>query len=244
MIGEQWLAVAALAAGLGLLGGCKAAVPPPVPAPALAGAEQALAALERRDAETRTLTATFELMVRGADGSAESTRGAVVVERPDRLRLQIFSLGFVTVYDYTVDGDRYRVRRPLERLEGVGRFGAAPRDASGALGEDLRPLFLRRGRLDEAQVVDAGTRYRVIVPDPAGTREIDVGKQGGRVEHETLYADGRRRVEIDYEDYRPVDGGMLPFTIRVAYPLRAVSLVIEVEHYTRNRPVDPGLFRF
>jgi hypothetical protein len=243
MIGEQWPAVAALAAGLGLLGGCKAAAPP-VPAPAVAGAEQALAALERRDAETRTLTATFELTVRGPDGSAESSRGAVVVERPDRLRMQIFSLGFVTVYDYTVDGDRYRVRRPLERFEEVGRFGEALREASDALGEDLRPLFLNRGRLDEARVVDAGPRYRVIVPDPAGTREIDVAKQWGRVERETLYVEGRRRIEIDYGDYRPVDGSMLPFTIRVAYPLKAVSLVIEVEHYTRNPPVDPGLFRF
>jgi hypothetical protein len=244
MIGGRCrLAVAALASGLGVMGGCRAAPLRP-PAPALAGAEQALAVLERRDADTRTLTATFEVAVHRADGSAESSRGAVVVERPDRLRLQIFSLGLVTAYDYTVDGDRYRVRRPLDRVEEVGRFDEAPRPARGALGEDLRPLFLRRGRLAEARVEDRGARYRVIVPELAGTREIDVAKQGGRVEHEALYGERGRQVEIDYEDYRPVDGSALPFTIRVVYPVEALSLLIEVERYTRNQPVDPSFFRF
>lgn len=227
---------------LGLLAACATA--PPAPPRALTGAAQVVSALERREAGTRTFTATFDVALRRADGSAESSRGAVSVARPDRLRLQIFSLGFLTAYDLTVDGERFRVRRPLEGLEETGRLGELPK-AGGGLGEALRPLFLPRGRLAEARVLDAGERYRVIVPGPGGgRREIEVAKRSGRVEHETVYAGGRRRLEIDYGDYRSVDGEALPFAIRVADPVESVSLEIEVGHYTRNEPVDPGLFRF
>jgi hypothetical protein len=238
----QGLVAAALGCVVGLLAGCAAA--PPAPVRRLTGSEQVVAALERHERETRTFTATFDLASRGADGVTESSRGAVTVSRPDRLRLQIFSLGFVTVYDFTVDGARYRVRRPLEGVDEIGRFGESGSTA-GTLGEALRPLFLREENLPEARVVDAGEYYRVVIPDLGGERrEIDVAKESARVEHEALYADGRARLEIDYADYRSVEGAALPFTIRVRYPQKAISLAIEVRNYTRNEPVDAGLFRF
>lgn len=237
--------LAATAIGLALALGAGCAARPPAPGPALAGADEVRALLARRTRETATMTATFRLALHRADGAAETSRGAVVVVRPDRLRLQIFSFGVMTAYDYTAAGDRYRVRRPLEGVDRVGRFGEpAPGDAA-ALGEDLRPLFLLAAPADSARVDDAGERYRVTLADPGGRREIEVSKRDGRVERETLYgAAGEPRLAVQYGDYRAVDGFAMPFAIRVRDPGRATTLAIDVQRYTRNLPVDPKLFEF
>lgn len=245
MTARAQLAVAAIGLGLVLAPGCEPRARPPAPPVAATGAQEVRALLARRTSETKTMTATFKLELRRADGAAESSRGAVVVVRPDRLRLQIFSFGVMTAYDYTVAGDRYRVRRPLEGVDRIGRFGEPPAGDPSGLGEDLRPLFLPAAPVDSARVEDAGERYRVTLAEQGGRREIDVSKQDGRVELERLYAaGGEPRLAVEYGDYRAVDGFAMPFAIRVRYPAKAVMLVIDVQRYTRNQPVDPRLFEF
>jgi hypothetical protein len=221
--------------------GChRAAVAPPAPAAEVRGAGDARRLLADQERETRTLTALFKLTFRRGDGAAESSRGALVVARPDRLRLQIFSFGMITAYDYTVNGDRYRVRRPLERVDHVGRFGEDAQNAEDALGADLRPLFLRTGDFSKATVSETPDAFVVR----SGDRTIEIAKAVGRVTRETIAVDGKPAIVTEYGDYRPVDGFPMPFTIRVAYPAKAATLVIDVERYTRNRPVDDSLFRF
>ncbi len=243
MSARRQLAAAALALGLALTAGC--ARRPPAPPAAVAGADEVRALLARRIGETATMTATFQLELIRSDGSRESGRGAVVVVRPDHLRLQIFSFGVMTAYDYTVAGDRYHVRRPLEGVDRIGRFGEPAAGEPAALGEDLRPLFLLEAPADSARVDDAGERYHVALAGPGGRRELYVSKQDGRVEIETLYgADGAPRLAVEYGDYRAVDGFAMPFAIRVRYPARATTLSIDVQRYTRNQPVEPKLFEF
>jgi len=227
--------------------GCHRAVTKPS-APAQAGMirtiAEALAVLDRRESSTQTLTATFRLTVHRADGGEESSRGAVVVARPDRLRLQIFALGVMTAYDYTANGDRYRARRPLDGKQSVGRFSERVTDPADALGEDLRPLFL--GAVDRAgaAVRDADDRWIVAVPTATGRRDIEIAKQDGRVLREALREDGRERLVIEYADYRDVDGAAMPFTITVSIPEKQLRVAIEVARYTRNQPVEPQLFEF
>ena len=218
--------------------GChRAAVAPPAPAAEMRGAADARRLLADQERETRTLTALFKLAFRRGDGAVDSSRGALVVSRPDRLRLQVFSFGMLTAYDYTVNGERYRVRRPLERVDHVGRFGE---DAEDALGADLRPLFLRTGDFSEATVSETPDAFVVR----SGDRMIEIAKHGGRVARETIAIGGKPAIVTDYGDYRPVDGFAMPFTIRVTYPAKAATLAIDVERYTRNQPVDDSLFRF
>lgn len=241
MRGSCHLALAVLASAL--LAGCSLKPPAAAPGAGADRADQARAVVERRAAQSRTLTATFTLEVRRKEGPAEKSRGAVVVVRPDRLRLQIFSFGVMTAYDFTVAGERYHVRRPLEGIDVVGRFGDAGSRGAIDLGEDLRPLFLAPSMAD-ADVEDAGDRYRVTAREPSGRREIDVDKRGGRIVAERLFAKDEPRIAIEYGDYRAVAGLEMPFSIRVRYPQKAVEVAITVGRYTRNQPVDPKLFEF
>ena len=224
---------------------CQPAARPPTPATPAAVRSDAQAAevVAARDVDSRTLRATFKLVVRKPDGSEEATRGAVVVVRPDRLRLQIFSFGVVTAYDYTANGDRYRIREPLSGGQRIGRFSDAadPRDA---LGDDLRPLFLPGAPRGASAVRDGGDRYLVTVQSSPGRRVAEVAKRSGVIERETILAREVPVLVIDYGDFRDVDGVSMPFRIAVSVPGRGVALSIVVTSYERNAPVDGALFEF
>ncbi len=235
----------ALAAVLGLLAGCFARAPKPsAPAPAIATDHEARGIVEERSRQTHTLTATFDIEMHAADGKSEKNRGAVVVARPDHLRLQVFTFGVMTAYDFTVAGERYRVRRPLEGLDRTGRFGDAASRGTVDLGQDLRPLFLLADAKGATRIEDAGDHFRVTLAEPGGGRAVDVRKSDGRIVAESLLAADGPRVAIEYSDFRPVDGYPMPFSITVRYAKTAVVVKIAVRSYTRNQPVDPKLFEF
>ena len=224
--------------------GCHRVVRAPVPQAAIHSAADALAVVERRELDTRTLTATFKIVLRRPDGAEEASRGAVVVARPDRLRLQIFSFGVMTTYDFTANGDRFRVRTPFAGQR-IGRFGEPPvQGGDDALGGDLRPLFLGAWEVGRAKIADRGERVAVSIPEAGGQRDVEVSKRDGRIVRETLFDGETETLMIEYDDYRDVDGAPLPFAITVTVPSKRVSLAIEVARYTRNESVDPKLFEF
>jgi hypothetical protein len=239
---RQRLLLAALLAATA----CRPAARPAAPAvPAAVQTDaQAAAIVAARDVDARTLRATFKLVVHRADGSEEATRGAVVVAPPDRLRLQIFSFGVVTAYDYTANGDRYRIREPLSGGQRIGRFGDADADEGGALGDDLRPLFLTTAPSGSATVRDGGDRYLVTVQSARGRRVVEVAKRSGEIVRETVFVREVPELIIDYGDFRDVDGVSMPFAIDVSVPGRRGALSIVVTRYERNAPVDGALFEF
>jgi hypothetical protein len=225
---------------------CRPAVRPPAPAGpvAIQSEAQAAAIVAARDVDARTLRATFKLVVHRADGSEEATRGAVVVARPDRLRLQIFSFGVVTAYDYTANGDRYRIREPLSGGQRIGRFSDVAADEREALGDDLRPLFLSAVPSEAATVRDSGDRYLVTVQSSRGRRVAEVAKRSGAIVRETVFVRDVPELVIDYGDFREVDGVSMPFAVDVRVPGRRGALSIVVTHYERNVSVDGALFEF
>jgi hypothetical protein len=223
---------------------CHQPVRPPAPPTALSSGAAAVAVVAARDAGARTLRATFKLVLHRPDGSVEASRGAVVVARPDRLRLQIFSFGVLTAYDYTASGDRYRIREPLNGEQRIGSFHDALSGENDALGDDLRPLFLAATPSGAPTVHDGADRYLVTVPSPAGRRVVEVGKGSGAIERETVFVGNVPRLVIDYGDFRDVDGVSMPFAIDVTLPGRGIALAIAVTHYERNVPVDGGVFEF
>jgi hypothetical protein len=222
---------------------CHRAARPVVPTAALQSGADAAAIVAARDADTETLRATFKLVVHRSDGSKEASRGAVVVARPDRLRLQVFSFGVVTTYDYTANGDRYRIREPLSGVQRVGRFDVAE-DEGGMLGDDLRPLFLASTPGRGQTVRDGGDHYLVTSPSREGTRTAEVSKRSGAIERETIFVGDVPRLAIAYGDFRDVDGVAMPFAIDVTLPGRVGSLAISITSYVRNAPVDDALFEF
>ncbi|MGH7898932.1 MAG: hypothetical protein ACREQQ_13335 [Candidatus Binatia bacterium] len=218
------------------------------PTPAAPGREaltdsEALEVVAQRERDTQTLTATFKITFRRPNAAEESNQGALVVSRPDRLRMQIFSFGVMTAFDYTVDGDRYRIRRPLEGIDKVGRFGELAPDDPIAAALDLRPLFLAPP-VRAARVRERGDAYVVTAGDGAARREIQVSKRDGRIDAETFYQGDRPRIVVAFRDHRTVDGVTIPFAIHVDYPESGMKLAIAVVRYTRNQAVDPRHFEF
>lgn len=197
-------------------------------------------ALEAVEAGTRTMTALFRVVVH-TPNEERTSRGALVVARPDRLRLQIFGFGAMTVFDYAVDGERWRIRRPLEGKDENGRFDGSADAAPSSTPFDLRPLFLRD--LGAApRVRDAGEAWVVTFANADAKRVIEMAKKTGTITRETVFAGGERQLVADYSDYRPVEGLALPFRIDVRYPPKNAWLEIDVQSYTRNQPTEPGVF--
>jgi len=238
--------LAAIGFGLLVLGCHRATSLPSPPSPTSGGLTegQALDVVRRRETDARTLAVTFKIVLRRPNAAEESSRGALVVVRPDQLRMQIFSFGVMTAFDYTVNGDRYRVRRPLEGVEKIGRFSQLPPDDPMASALDLRPLFLGDSTVASTSVRDRGDTYRVTVSVGNRRHEVDVSKRAATIEGETIYDGDRPRIVVAFRDYRLVDAVALPFAVHVEYPESRVSLDIDVARYARNQPVDPGLFEF
>lgn len=227
------------------LAACTRALPPSPPSPtqvAPRDAAEAVAIVERRDREVETLKALFRLVVRKADGTLETSRGALAVAPPDRLRLQIYSAGLVTAYDYTVNGDRFRTRRPLGGVQQTGRFSEPKSGEDVAAPYDLRPLFLRPAGSGLGRVEETAEIYRVILGPGDERREVAVSKRSGEIVGETLYAGGKPRLRARYRQYRDTGRGWLPYRIDIEYLAEAVTLEIEITSYKRNEPVVPELF--
>jgi hypothetical protein len=235
----------AKAAGTLLLAGALAAcgrtvAPPPIATVVLEPAA-AVRALVERERATETLTAFFRVTLQKPDGSKESSRGALVLRRPDALRLQIFSLGVLTAYDFTAVGDRYRVRLPLEGTTASGRFGESG-GREDLLRYDLRPLFLGRERLGAGEARASGDRIRVEVETADGWRRAEIDARSGALVAEEWGRGDRTTLRASYADPRLVDGEPLPHRIRVEWIPTRVSLAIEVTEYGRNRPIRDGTF--
>jgi hypothetical protein len=224
--------------------GCRAARPvvPPAALGGLESAKDALAAYERGQEATRTLSALFRITLRRPDGAAETSRGALAIARPDRLRLQIFSLGFVTVFDYTVAGDRYRVRRPLAGKTEIGAVGER-RAADPETAFDLRPLFLAPPGA-RPRVRDAGDSFVLAFERGEERHEITLRKSDATIADETIALGGEPWLQARYSDYRDAAGFPLPYRIDVDEPRRNLAIAIEVSRYERNEPLDDSVFRF
>ena len=233
-------------AALVVLAACRGAGPlPALRIPGLGTERDAAAVLAeaaRRERETESLRALFKVTVRRADGKTESSRGALAVRPPDRLRLQIFSLGVMTVYDYTANGERYRVRFPLEGRTEIGRFDE-PR-AKELLRYDLRPLFLGRTDLEDADATVEGDRVNALIRNGTSSRRLVLARTDAAILEEEWGEGADTLLRARYADHRWIEGVPLPFRITVESPPTGVTLEIEVSEYKRNEAVREATFDF
>jgi hypothetical protein len=74
-------------------------------------------------------------------------------------------------------------------------------------------------------------------------RALRLGTARATITAETSYDGDRPRFVLRYGDYRPADGTLLPYRITLGYPLRGVSLDIEVSQYEVNPTLAAEVFR-
>jgi hypothetical protein len=235
-----------------VLAGCAATRPGPppqvgCPASAVLGPEAAICA---RDDGVSSLRARFRAEVRAGDAS-RTAEGVLVWRKPGELRVKLFTLAGLTVYDALWVGDEQRVRglvrQPLaDRAE---TFDLGPGDIveppEGDLALVLWALWRPRCSAPPARNGDLGRFQLDAAPARALRREVVIAS--GVVQEEVLVrrrAGGtvEDRVVARYGDYDCAQEPPLPRRISVEAPSRGWRAQVTIVEQVRNEPLDDGLF--
>ena len=241
---RSWNGASPCVAILLILTACGARRPAMPPPACGVSAEAALACAQQREEAITTLRSVFTATSEH-NGDRYTTRGVLLVSKPDRFRLRLMlPVGF-TVFDCIGSDGHLHLSLPLHgRHDDAGGGTSAPLPFQYA---DLAEAFLRGAHAfpgacvaarDSDEVVvqcgDAGVRrWRRLVLDPASTFIRD----------EISYGDAALLLTLRYEDYQPTDGIWLPRRIILASPRSSVSLDIVVERYEINPDLPADLFQ-
>jgi len=250
---------AALLAGCGILAACAATRPPAPDAPAPDDAScAALAAVPpveaacARDGAIRSLRARFRADVE-AGGETRSADGVLAWQAPGSLRVKLFGLAGLTVYDAVWSGDatlvRGVVRQPLRDRTDVLALGPdeVPPGADADLSLVLWSLWQPRCATPPEPSVGA----RVALDASSGrasAREVDVG--GGLVREEVLVrhaasgagAAATERVVARYAAYECGTAPPLPRRIEIEAPASGWRARVTIVEQARDPVLDPELF--
>lgn len=233
------LGVATLLLGLA---GCPANRAP-LPGVAAADPASILAIVRAREERITSLRAQFTARTRTLRGE-RSTEGVLLVKKPDAFRLRLYLPFGLTVFDYVSVGERVQLSLPLE---GRTVNNAPAGDLALFSQSDLGQAFLRgpqafpgtcRAEWDGAGAV------LVRCTDAAGVpqRRIRIEARTATVVEEISYAEGRERLVMRFEDYRVVDGELLPHRIALSNPQFEVSVAISVRRHEINPELKPEAF--
>ncbi len=136
-------------------------------------------------------------------------------------------------------GSAGRAARPMTPTESL----AAGLDAELHLGLRLKELFpqLRAGRPEDI----AGAPQYVLMATRPGQSNVkfDFDQKSGLLTRETRYADtplGRNATQIDFSDYRDVDGIKVPFRWTLSRPV--ARFTIQIKETKLNVPIDDAKF--
>jgi hypothetical protein len=237
---------------LGVLGvGCTAARKPEPGTPCPARASRAAAAaICGRDGSIDTLRARFRADVDAA-GAARSAEGVLVWRAPGALRVKLFTLAGLTVYDalWVGDGERVRgvVRQPLSARDESFDLGPGERIASPDADLSLLLWALWQPRCAAPPVAHGAEPQRFTL-DAASARALqrEVVVTDGEVSEETLVqqraAGDEERVVARYEDYDCAQEPALPRHIEIEAPANGWRARVTILEQSRNMALDDGLF--
>ena len=235
-----------------LAGGCAAWRPDAAPPCAGSAARSPSDAICARDGAVRSVRARFRAEVEAAGGT-RTAEGVLVWREPGSMRVKLFTLAGLTVYDAVLVGDAARVR-------GVVRQPLADRDESFDLGPDET---LRSPEADLALVLWAlwqprCTRPPVLVSEDAALYRLDargarasartVALSAGDVREETLTRaaagspDEEERVVARYGHYDCAAVPPLPRRIELEAPASGWRARVTILEQATNVALDEALF--
>jgi Outer membrane lipoprotein LolB len=246
----RWPAI--VTAGL-LCAGCAALRPPairPAPPAVLPPAAELDAALAARRAALHSLRALARLQYRDPAGS-RSAREALIVARPDRVRIEILSLfgtafvltadrGLMTVYARH-DGTVYRGRASLQNLQRYARLWLPLDDLVDVLlgGPPPRRAVSERVSFDAhagavrlSRALDRGVQVVWFSPAalPLAVEERDAA---GDVQWRATFA-----------HYRPYDGVPVATQVALERPAAARTLRLALQDVDVNPSLNRSVFAF
>ena len=234
--------------------GCAPRRPIPIPPPAvpdhLPPIHELLAPLNARQEEPAGLRGLAKVTYRDAEQRGSATQ-AVAVALPDRFRLESFSLLGVAAL-HACDGQTLAAYFPREGI--VYRGAANPATIARFTRLHLSPGQVVRLLLglppfavgtDGARVrAEPNGRYRVDLPHPArglATLWFDVQTRQLRG-WEVVGVAGNVHARGELDDYRPVAGRMVPFTIRLSDPEAGRHVRVEYRELEASAELPASLF--
>jgi len=235
---------------LALVGGAGCA-PPAVreqpPCPAAASAAEAICA---RDAAVNALRARFRAEVEGG-GETRSAEGVLVWRAPGEMRVKLFTLAGITVYDAVLRGDASRVRGAVRQplADRVQSFDLGPGETEASIDVDLAlvlwALWQPRCASPPAASGDDSAAYRLDARSArASGREVVV--RDGEIREEVLIratpSGGSERVVARYEGYDCAAAPPLPRRIALEAPASGWRARVTILEQARNVALDDGLF--
>lgn len=232
-----------------LAAGCTATRPaPPLPECAAVAATSPLAATCDRDAGVRSVQARFRAEVE-AGGSTRTAEGVLVWRAPGALRVKLFTLAGLTVYDALWVGDAGRlrgvVRQPLAGRDDAFDLGPGEGVASPEADLSLVLWSLWAPRCARAPEPHGGDGF-TLDPEHARAAARVVEVRDGAVRTETVT---RRRttdgtLETVVARYAEYDCGAPPLPRRVAIeaPQSGWRARVTIVDQARDVTLDDALF--
>lgn len=247
MTRATWCAAAVLA--LPALAACSASRPAPAPVAECADLAQqpARTAVCGRDERVRSVQARFRAEV-DAGGTRRTAEGVLVWRAPGALRVKLFTLAGLTVYDAVWVGDAGRlrgaVRQPLSGRD--ESFALGPSDVPDSPDADLSLVLwsLWQPRCTRSPELVANATY-VLDASPARATGRSVRIAGGAIREETLVRARRdgtiERVVARYADY---DCGAtpLPRRVEIEAPASGWSARVTILEQALDVTLDDALF--
>ena len=234
--------------------GCAPRRPIPIPPPAvpdrLPPIHELLAPLNARLEEPADLRGLAKVTYRDAEQRGSATQ-AVAVALPDRFRLESFSLLGVAAL-HACDGQTLAAYFPREGV--VYRGAANPATIARFTRLHLSPGQVVRLLLglppfavgaDGARVrAEPNGRYRVDLPNlDRGHATLWFDAQTRRLRGwEVVGASGNVHARGELDDYRPVAGRMVPFTIRLSDPEAGRHVHVEYRELEASAELPSALF--
>lgn len=247
--------VATVAAALGACAPPVAIAPPPTASIAdstLTG-DDLLARLDKRYGALVTFRALADMEYRGPKDRGH-VKEIVVVERPDRLRIEMMS-PFGVALQLTSDGKSLRAYHRGQRTfysgdataPNLSRFthlDLAIRDIADLL-VGVPPNRPRRRRA-EMEFENATKLWRVRSVLAEGGAQMLWFEQDRllAVRSEEVDSEGAALYRTSYGDYRPVRGVLVPFDVRFEVPNQQTSVELRYSTIQVNEPLSEAIFRF
>lgn len=238
----RWSATAAAL----ILTACAERVPPP-PVLQSAYAHDIMATVSVRDAQIRTLRTKFSVTTTTPDVE-RTIAGALLVDRPDRLRFRLFLPFGLTVFDYLRVADQAWLLLPMgadepgsARAVGYARdvlprafatlAATYPLSTYDPIRGEVGALTVRRCTSGEGDMCTASRELRIRMRDGAIDEERVTDSDGGKL-------------RIRYGDYRVVGIAYLPFRIAIEDLTRPDDGRVEVaiDRYEVNPTLADDLF--
>lgn len=228
------------------LAGCATVTPPPAPKPPVPDWEssQLIESIKQRDERFRSLRALAQIAYAGPEGK-HGFQEAVLVQRPDRLRLDTLTfLGAILIFtanDKELIGYHPRegvVVRGAPTRDNLRRYTKIPLEL-----QEITKLLLGVAPIDDGAPWKREGNTLIFSPQGRGRDTLTFAShQPVPTKWERFNDDGKVVLNAQFSDYVSTSAGLFPLGIVLEAPLQKKKLGIRYQEPELNAAIPAGQF--